>query len=68
VPREEREEILIKCHSSEYGGHYGHFRIQTMVWASGFYWPEMHKDAERFIATCPECKRSGNISTKECNA
>jgi hypothetical protein len=64
VPREEREEILRKCHSSEYGGHYGHFRTQAKVWASGFYWPEVHEDAKRFVATCPECQRSGNISQK----
>jgi hypothetical protein len=25
VPREERVEILRKCHSVEYGGHYSHF-------------------------------------------
>ena len=26
TPREEREEVLRKCHSSGYRGHYGHFR------------------------------------------
>jgi hypothetical protein len=31
VPREERQEILRKCHSSEYGGHYSHFRTQAKV-------------------------------------
>jgi hypothetical protein len=64
VPREEREEILRKCHSSEYGGHYGHFRTQAKVWARGFYWSEMHEDVQRFVATCPECQRSGNISQR----
>jgi hypothetical protein len=62
VPRGEREEILRKCHSSEYGGHYGHFRTQAKVWTSRFYWPEMHEGAKRFVATCLECQRSGNIS------
>jgi hypothetical protein len=47
-----REEILRKCHSSEYGGYYGHFRTQAKVWASGFYWSEMHEDSKRFVATC----------------
>jgi hypothetical protein len=37
VPREERLEILRKCHSAEYGGHYSHFRTQAKVWSSGFY-------------------------------
>jgi hypothetical protein len=64
VLREEREEILRKCHSSKYGGHYGHYRTQAKVWASGFYWLEMHEDAKRFVATCPECQRSGNISQR----
>jgi hypothetical protein len=64
VSQEKREEILRKCNSSEYGGHYGHFRTQAKVWASGFYWPEMHEDAKRFVATCPECQRSGNKSQR----
>jgi hypothetical protein len=34
------------------------------VWASGFYWPEMHKDAKRFDETFLECQRSGNISQR----
>jgi hypothetical protein len=36
VPREERVEILRKCHSTEYGGHYSHFRTQARVWSRGF--------------------------------
>jgi hypothetical protein len=64
VPAEEREEILRKCHSSEYGGHYGHFRTQAKVWGSGFYWPEMHEDARKFVASCPECQRIENVSAR----
>ena len=64
VPAEEREEILRKCHSSEYGGHYGHFRTQAKVWGSGFYWPKMHEDARKFVATCLECQRTGNVTTR----
>jgi hypothetical protein len=30
VPREERVEILRKCHSAEYGGHYSHFRAMRL--------------------------------------
>ena len=64
MPAEERKEILKKCHSAEYGGHHGHFRTQAKVWGSGFYWPEIHEDARKFVATCPECKRSGNITAR----
>jgi hypothetical protein len=64
VPREERVEILSKCHSAEYGGHYSHFRTQAKVWSSGFFWPEMHEDTKRYVASCPECQRTGNISQR----
>jgi hypothetical protein len=64
VPREERLEILRKCHSAEYGGHYSHFRTQAKVWSSGFYWPEMHEDTRRYVASCSECRRTRNISQK----
>jgi hypothetical protein len=66
VPREERLEILRKCHSTEYGGHFSHLRTQAKVsssgFSSGFYWPQMHEDTKRYVASCPECQRTGNIS------
>jgi hypothetical protein len=64
VPREERLEILRKCHSAEYGGHYSHFRTQAKVWSSEFYWLEMHEDTKRYVASCPECQRTGDISQR----
>jgi hypothetical protein len=64
VPREERLEILRKCHAVEYGGHYSHFRTQAKVWSRGFYWPEMHEDTKRYVASCPECQRTENISQR----
>jgi hypothetical protein len=54
VLREERLEILRKCHAAEYGGHYSHFRTQAKVWSSGFYCPEMHEDTKRYVASCPD--------------
>jgi hypothetical protein len=64
VPREERLETLRKCHSAEYGGHYSHFRTQAKVWSSGFYGPKMHEDTKRYVASCPECQRTKNISQR----
>jgi hypothetical protein len=64
VPREERVKVLRKCYSGEYGGHYGHFRTQAKVWASGFYWPKMHQDSKMYVASCMECQRTGNISQR----
>jgi hypothetical protein len=62
VPREERLEILRKSYSGEYGGHCGHFRTQAKVWGSGFYWLEMHQDLKKYVASCPECQGTWNIS------
>jgi hypothetical protein len=64
VPREERLEILRKCHSTEYGGHYSHFQTQAKVWTNEFNWPEMHEDTKRYVVSCPECQRTGNISQR----
>jgi hypothetical protein len=64
VPREERLEILRKCHSAEYGEHYSHFRTQEKVWSNGLYWPEMHEDTKRYVALCLECQRTRNISQR----
>jgi hypothetical protein len=64
MPSEERVEILRKCHSAEYGGHYSHFITQEKVWSSGFYCAEMHEDTKRYVASCPECQRTGNISQR----
>jgi hypothetical protein len=64
VPREERQEILKRCHSAEYGGHYSHFRTQAKVWSNGLFWLEMHEDTKRYVASCPECQRTRNISQR----
>jgi hypothetical protein len=32
--------------------------------ASRFYWLEMHEDTKRYVASCPECQRTGNISQR----
>jgi transposase InsO family protein len=64
VPKEERLEILRKCHSAEYGGRCSHFWTQAKVWSSGFYWSEMHEVTKRYVASCPECQRIGNISQR----
>jgi hypothetical protein len=62
VPREERQEILRKYHSTEYNGHYCHFQTKAKVWSKRFYWPEMHEDAKRYVSSGIECQRTGNIS------
>ena len=37
VPTAEGIQIIEKCHSAPYGGHYGVFHTQAKIWLSGFY-------------------------------
>ena len=37
VPTADGIQIIEKCHSAPYGGHYGIFRTQAKIWQSGFY-------------------------------
>jgi hypothetical protein len=61
----ERWKILECCHPSPYGGHYGAFCTNAMVWQSGFYWPTMYDDAKSFVRHCIQCQRHGNINTRD---
>jgi hypothetical protein len=65
IPAFETWKILEHCHSSPYGGHYGAFCTNAMVWQSGFYWPTMYDDAKSFVRCCIQCQRHGNINTMD---
>ena len=62
VPEHEHEQILCKCHFEPYGGHHAGDRTAHKVLQSGFYWPTLFKDARKFVLSCDEYKRIGNIS------
>ena len=47
------------------GGHFGGQRIAAKVVQSGFYWPNLFKDAHQFVSTCDKCQRMGSISKKD---
>lgn len=64
IPKEEIEDILRHCHSSEYGGHFEGERTATKVLQSGFYWTTLFKDAHFFVSRCDRCQRVGNISSR----
>ena len=53
--------MLRKCHSEAYGGHHAGDRTAHKVLQSGFYWPTLFKDARKFVSSCDECQRIGNI-------
>jgi hypothetical protein len=65
VPTEEGIEIIERCHSSPYGGHYGIFRTLAKIRQSGFFWATMYEDMKDFIKRCGACQRHGNINSRD---
>ena len=64
IPEEEIHDILLHCHSSLYGGHFGATRTAAKVLQSGFYWPTLFRDCHEFVKRCDRCQRVGNISRR----
>jgi hypothetical protein len=65
VPEHEQYTILSFCHSQACGGHFGSKRTALKVLESGFYWPNLFKDAYSYCLTCDKCQRTGNISSRD---
>jgi hypothetical protein len=65
IPAFETWNILEQCHSPPYGRHYGAFCTNAKVWKSAFYWPTMYDDAKSFLRCCIQCRRHGNINTRD---
>ena len=61
VLEHEQGQILWKCHSKAYGGHHAGDRNSHKALQSGFYRPTLFKDARKFVSSCDECQRIGNI-------
>ena len=64
VPEGEMNSILHHCHDRETGGHFGSTRTAAKVLESGFYWPNLFKDAHRYVSMCDRCQHTGNISRR----
>jgi ribosomal protein L37AE/L43A len=65
VLAEEDIQIIERCHSSPYGGHYGVFRTHAKIWQCGFYWPTMYEDTKDFIWRCGACQKHRNINSRD---
>ncbi|GKD03833.1 reverse transcriptase domain-containing protein [Tanacetum coccineum] len=57
-------EILAHCHSGPTGGHHSASITGRKVYESGFYWPNIFKDAIDYVMRCDACQRSRNISSR----
>ncbi|GJS53588.1 reverse transcriptase domain-containing protein [Tanacetum coccineum] len=64
VAGSETLKILAHCHSGPTGGHHSANITAKKVYESGFYWPNVFKDANEYVRRCDACQRSGNISSK----
>ncbi|PIN25886.1 DNA-directed DNA polymerase [Handroanthus impetiginosus] len=64
VPEVEMNDILEQCHASPNGGHFHGDRTAAKILQSGFFWPNLFKDAYSFVAKCDRCQRTGNISRR----
>ncbi|GJR48821.1 reverse transcriptase domain-containing protein [Tanacetum coccineum] len=57
-------EILAHCHSGPTRGHHGMSITRRKVYGSGFYCPNIFKDAKDYVMRCDACQREGNISSR----
>lgn len=65
ILEEDMVNILQQCHFSRYQGHFRGTRTASKVLQSGFYWPNLYKDANSFVLQCDRCHRVRNISSKQ---
>ncbi|CAB0016071.1 unnamed protein product [Nesidiocoris tenuis] len=54
VPRELRQETLVRCHNAPEAGHFGVLKTLKRI-AADYYWPKMRVDVQRFVSGCPVC-------------
>ncbi|GKA37534.1 reverse transcriptase domain-containing protein [Tanacetum coccineum] len=64
VAGSETLEILAHYHSEPTSGHHSASVTTEKVYESGFYWPSVFKDANKYVRRCDACQRSGNISSR----
>ncbi|GKB21856.1 reverse transcriptase domain-containing protein [Tanacetum coccineum] len=55
---------MAHCHSRPTGGHHSALVTEMKVYESGFYWPSVFKDANKYVRRCDACQRSRNISSR----
>ncbi|GJT81957.1 reverse transcriptase domain-containing protein [Tanacetum coccineum] len=65
VTGKEVVDILRACHSGPTGGHYRANYTAKKVFASGFYWPTIYRDAHDLVTRCDTCQRQGKISQRD---
>jgi hypothetical protein len=57
IPDDEQVKLTVmtECHDTPYAGHVGRAKTLHNV-RKNFWWPGMHRDVRRFVATCDSCQ------------
>ena len=67
ILEEEKGDILAMCHSSMCRRFFATCKTTEKILLSGFYWPNIFKDAHRFYAKFLQCQAALNIQVR-CDA
>ncbi|GJR33703.1 reverse transcriptase domain-containing protein [Tanacetum coccineum] len=62
---QEAHDILMACHYGPTGGHHGANYTAKKVFDSGFYWPNIYRDAHDLVTWCDACQHQGKISQRD---
>ncbi|GJW17656.1 reverse transcriptase domain-containing protein [Tanacetum coccineum] len=62
---QEAVDILTACHNGPTGGHHDANYTAKKVFDSGFYWPNIYRDAHDLVTRCDACQRQGKILQKD---
>eukprot|EP00253_Pinus_taeda_P024859 PITA_24859 len=65
VRRDEIFDILKACHDQPCGGHFVDRRTAHKVLHTGYYWPTIFKNANKFVQACDSCQRAGHPSQSD---
>ena len=57
----EADYVMKEVHEGICGNHSGSRSLVHKLVRAGYYWPNMHKDAETYVKTCDKCQRFSNI-------
>ncbi|PKA63950.1 hypothetical protein AXF42_Ash004961 [Apostasia shenzhenica] len=53
---EEAQEVMEAVHKGECGTHARGRSLVMRILSQGFFWPNIHKDAQTFMEKCPQCQ------------
>jgi hypothetical protein len=65
VREDEIHDILQAYHDGPCGGHFVNKRTAYKFLQSGYYWPNIFKDARTYVSNCDECQQMGKPTTRD---